>query len=82
MTAGTPYKFVSPPLTRCPRRAEKARCALRLGKYRNDDRQGVPEDVIDILADLRHWCDKRGWDFGDLDRSGYNHYLAETGRPR
>jgi len=76
------YTFISPLLTRCPIRAEKARRTLRLGGYRNDDRKGVPEDVIDILADLRHLCDKRGWDFGGLDRSGYNHYLAEKGKAR
>lgn len=38
-----------------------------------------PEDVTDILADLRHLCDKRGYDFGALDRSAYQHYAAEKG---
>ena len=34
--------------------------------------------VSDLLADLRHWCDQQGWDFGDLDRNGYNHYINEA----
>jgi hypothetical protein len=38
--------------------------------------------VIDILADLRHLCDKRGWDFGDLDRIAYGHYCTESGAAR
>jgi len=33
--------------------------------------------VTDLLADLRHWCDKQGWCFNDLSRQGYKHYLAE-----
>jgi hypothetical protein len=73
------YTFITHPPIRCPRRAEKARRALRLGNYRNHDRRAVPEDVTDILADLRHLCDKRGWDFGNLDRIVYDHYLTEKG---
>src|SRR4051794_20270510 len=35
--------------------------------------------VSDILADLRHICDEKGFDFAELDRVGYAHYRAEIG---
>ena len=35
--------------------------------------------VRDLLADLRHYCDKYHLDFAGEDRSAYNHYLAEKG---
>jgi hypothetical protein len=34
--------------------------------------------VSDLLSDLRHWCDIHDWDFGILDRRGYNHYMHEA----
>lgn len=33
--------------------------------------------LIDLLADARHWCDRHGECFGDLDRVAHDHYLAE-----
>jgi len=36
--------------------------------------------VSDLLADLRHWCDKRQWDFEALDRRACSNYLAESAR--
>lgn len=41
------------------------------------DEAGPPENVTDMLVDLRHLCDVRGWDFADLDRQAYQHYLVE-----
>lgn len=34
--------------------------------------------VSDLLADLRHWCDKRQWDFAQLDHRAYRNYLSES----
>lgn len=33
--------------------------------------------LVDLLADLRHWADAKGLDFGDADRIAYQHYLEE-----
>jgi hypothetical protein len=51
---------------------ESYACATGLGDPALDE-----SVVADLLADLRHWCDQSGWDFGVLDRQGYNHYLQE-----
>jgi hypothetical protein len=43
-------------------------------KYEEED----PEcSVIDILTDLRHYCDREGLDMGHLDRIARGHYLVE-----
>jgi hypothetical protein len=42
----------------------------------SDDSDSVA-NLIDMLADARHWCDRNGQCYGDLDRVAYNHYLAE-----
>lgn len=34
-------------------------------------------NLIDLLADARHWCDRHGQCYGDLDRIAHDHYLAE-----
>jgi hypothetical protein len=34
--------------------------------------------AIDLLSDLRHYCDSQGLDFGLCDRRAYDHYLAEA----
>lgn len=52
---------------------------LRAGKY--FQRHMLYETaVIELLADLRHLCDGRQWDFSDLDRKGYQRYLEENAR--
>ena len=34
--------------------------------------------VVQLLADLRHWCDANGYqDFGRLDKQAYEQYLQE-----
>ena len=42
-----------------------------------------PEDasLIDVLADLRHYCDAYGLGFADADRLAHQHYLAELVLP-
>ncbi len=41
------------------------------------DPYGEHCNVIDMLTDLRHLCDVNGWDFADLDRQAYQHYIGE-----
>lgn len=36
------------------------------------------ELVINLLTDLRHYCDEYGFDLGQLDRIAHQHYLTET----
>jgi hypothetical protein len=38
--------------------------------------------VIDMLADARHWCDRNGQSYAELDRIAYRHYLAEIDEER
>jgi len=35
-------------------------------------------DVTDILADVRHYCNKQSLCFGDLDSRSHHHYLEEV----
>lgn len=37
-------------------------------------------DLIDLLTDLRHYCDEHGLCFGDCDRVAYVHYAEERHR--
>lgn len=60
------------------RRVNKARQALNLYDLKTEQKCAL----IDLLADLRHYCDTRKWDFGDLDRTAYDHYCAEKGWSR
>ena len=41
------------------------------------DPHGARCNVTDMLTDLRHLCDVNGWDFADLDRQAYEHYIGE-----
>jgi hypothetical protein len=49
--------------------------ALEAGGY--EGRPDWQATVTDALCDLRHLCDTHGLDFGDCDRSAYDHYCAE-----
>jgi hypothetical protein len=40
------------------------------------------EAVIDLLADLRHFCEARRIDYGSCDRIAQRHFEAETGEQR
>lgn len=57
-------------------RAGRAKKAVR-SVYKNHYRILTQEDLTDILADLRHLCDSRGWDFCNIDRIAYHHYIQE-----
>jgi hypothetical protein len=52
------------------------RCQLTLQHY-NDERD-TKANLIDLLADARHWCDRNGLNFAELDRVAYQHYAAEA----
>lgn len=58
---------------------EKQGHAKRIGtiiaNYATDDADSAR--VIDLLADIRHWCDEHGESFPSLDRDAYQLYVAE-----
>ncbi len=35
------------------------------------------DSLVDLLADIRHYCDANNLDFYNLDRIAYEHYLEE-----
>lgn len=37
----------------------------------------IPEVIIDILADIRHLCDRLKIDFASVDKKAYEYYLEE-----
>lgn len=39
----------------------------------------LQSDVTDLLTDLRHFCDARGFDFGHLNAVSFSHYCEENG---
>jgi len=40
------------------------------------------ERLTDLLADARHWCDRRDHCYGDVDRLSHQHYLGELEEDR
>ena len=56
------------------------RCAQAIRSY--NDEWDEKSNLIDFLADARHWCDRKGLCFGDLDRMAHQHYLAELSDER
>lgn len=52
-------------------RASAALLAADAGRSKTD------EAVIDLLANLRHYCDQCQFDFAKLDRLAYRHYVVE-----
>lgn len=59
-------------------RARIVRAARALRTYQapptREDRECA---VVDLLADLRHYCEKYGFDFGDLNEAAAAHYTEE-----
>lgn len=51
-----------------------SRCEQFLARYSDDDN---PTNLVDLLADARHWCDAQNESYAELDRRAYEHYLAE-----
>jgi len=61
--------------------AERAkRCEAALECY--NDEWDLLANLIDFLADARHWCDREGKCYGDLDGLAHRHYLAEVEQER
>lgn len=56
-------------------RAKRAELVLKAGNYWDC---GESYAVADLLDDLRHLCDREGWDFETLLESAAEHYTAET----
>lgn len=50
--------------------------AALLGAEASADEKDVA--VIDLLTNLRHYCDHHRFDFAKLDRLAYQHYIAEV----
>ena len=59
-------------------RALRAELALR--NYNTDE--VLATCLIDFIADARHWCDRAGKSYAELDRKAHEHYLAEWAEAR
>ena len=56
--------------------AERAiRFELALMHY--NDECDAATNLVDLLIDVRHWCDIKEWDYDDLGRMAHAKYLAE-----
>jgi hypothetical protein len=55
----------------------RVRKALR--RYCPGDKDPFEATLVDLLADLRHYCDRAGLDFAACDRAAYCHYCEEKG---
>lgn len=53
-------------------RAERAQMAVDMQE------EGGEPGIVDLLANLRHLCDREGLDFSNLDRMAYQHYIEEV----
>jgi hypothetical protein len=64
-------------------RIATARVALKSASWARGDNPAIcDEAVIDLLADLRHFCAARRIDYGSCDRRAQCHFEAEIGGPR
>lgn len=59
------------------KRGERAAVALKT----YTDRQDGLDCVRDLLADLRHYCDTHGINYGDEDDLAHENYLSEVNDP-
>ncbi|MEL6216350.1 MAG: hypothetical protein AAFQ99_11825 [Pseudomonadota bacterium] len=60
-------------------RAERAaRTLVTYRKLVGESDPSAEEDVTDLLADLRHFCDVIGRDFDALNDRAFGHYMAEV----
>lgn len=53
------------------------RCDRALRRY--DTAFEATYCLVDFLADARHWCDRHGHSYVELDRKAYRHYIEERG---
>jgi hypothetical protein len=66
-------------------KANAARIDRMLGLMRTQGLYSDTDDVADIedmLADIRHWCDRHNTDFAELDGMAHCHYTAEVAQAR
>lgn len=56
-----------------------AKAAEKVKGYAGEKADDVGADVVDLLVDLRHYCDAEGLDFGRLNRAARNHHEEEVG---
>jgi hypothetical protein len=56
-------------------RAQRVENALAAANYWD---HGEDYAVTDILGDIRHLCDREGWDFDDLIERSISNYRAEV----
>ena len=59
-------------------RAERITKLIGYPRTHGDGKQAV----IDLLADIRHWCDEAKSQFSELDRTAHMHYTAEVVQAR
>lgn len=56
------------------------RCAQAIRNY--GDKCDEQTNLVDFLTDARHWCDRHGESYAELDRRAYRHYLEELAEGR
>lgn len=44
--------------------------------------EGHETALVDLLSDIRHFCDSRGLNLADIDRVAHNHYTCEVVQAR
>lgn len=64
------------------RRADSVEHALKvatdhLGEREEEEPNGVYIDVSDLLANVRHFCDRAGLDYGMIDHHAHGAYLGD-----
>jgi hypothetical protein len=59
---------------------KRAQAAIEAAAFAKNG--NVEDDLVDLLADIRHACDLAGIDFAKIDRRAYGHYCAERGGNR
>lgn len=60
---------------------EAARAALARAAWTRGQAPAYGEDaIIDLLADIRHWCATSGLDFAHCDHLAWAFYQDEIGR--
>lgn len=65
-----------------PRRKLSSVIAKRALKAGYDETEEPATHITDLLADLRHLCDRLRLNFADLDSQAYDHYIEEVGQDR
>jgi hypothetical protein len=61
-------------------RTRARRCDRALRDY--NTRSETADCLSDFLADARHWCDRHGHSYAELDRQAYSHYIEEVAETR